>query len=310
MTADRPALTWHALVGDHPTTRALRRGELASPLVRLAFADVAVPHTAFKRVVRDLEFDVAELALMTFLMAKALGRPLVLLPIVVFARNPLQNLVCHAARRLTPGGLTGRRIGVRGYTTTTAVWIRGVLAEDFAVDPDRIEWITLEESHLAEFVDPPAVRRARPGGQLTAMLRAGEIDAAITDPDPADPEIVPVIPDHARVLGDWQRRHGAVTINHMIVVRQSLTESHPAAVRELIRLFDESQRASSPPSADSTHAPRGIEPLRRSLEVAIEYAKSQRLIQRSLTVDDLFVGGRAGQLDAARVEGVCRELPH
>jgi 4,5-dihydroxyphthalate decarboxylase len=306
MTAESPAATWHALVGDHPTTRLLRRGALGSPLFRLEFADVAVPHTAFKRVVRQLEFDVAELALMTFLMAKALGKPLVLLPVVVLARNPLWNLVCHGRRPLTPGELSGTRIGVRAYTTTTAAWIRGVLAEYFAFDADRVEWITLEESHVAEFADPHTVRRARAGSQLAAMLRAGEIDAAITDPDPGDPEIVSVVSDSARVFDDWQRRHGAMTINHMIVVRQSLTTSHPAAVRDLIRLFDESQRASGLPLADSTPLPAGIDALRKSLEIAIEYATSQRLIERPLRVDDLFDETTAG----ARVEGLCRERSH
>ena len=83
-------LTWHTLLGDYPNTRAIRRGEVSSPFVRLDCADVLVPNKAFKRVVRDMEFDVAELALMTFLMARSRGVPLVLLPVVVFSRNPLQ----------------------------------------------------------------------------------------------------------------------------------------------------------------------------------------------------------------------------
>ena len=74
---------WRTLLGDYPTTHALRQGTLASPVVALDFADVGVPNKAFKRVVRDLEFDVAELALMTFLMARSRGVPLRLLPVVV-----------------------------------------------------------------------------------------------------------------------------------------------------------------------------------------------------------------------------------
>src|SRR3954454_16125960 len=66
------------LLGRYPVTAALRDGDVASPRVALRFADEARPATAFKRVVRDLEFDVAELAIMTFLMAKAYGKPLVL----------------------------------------------------------------------------------------------------------------------------------------------------------------------------------------------------------------------------------------
>src|SRR5262245_42270690 len=100
---------------------------LTSPVVRLDFADVTVPNKAFKHVVRDLAFAVAELALMTFLMARSRGVPLVLLPVVLFSRNPLQYLVQLERGARHPIDLAGKRIGVRSYTTTTAVWVRGLL---------------------------------------------------------------------------------------------------------------------------------------------------------------------------------------
>ena len=106
---------------------------MTSPVVPLEFADVPVPNRAFKRVVRDLEFDVAELALMTFLMARSRGVPLRLLPVVVFSRNPLPHLVRRTADGLMPDDLAGSRVGVRAYTTTTAVWIRAMLADRFGV---------------------------------------------------------------------------------------------------------------------------------------------------------------------------------
>src|SRR5580765_7666594 len=142
------------LLGDYPATRALRQGALASPVVPLDFADVAVPNKAFKRVVRDLEFDVAELALMTFLMARSRDVPLRLLPVVVFSRNPLPHLVRDTGRGpVTPAQLAGCRIGVRAYTTTTAVWIRALIADQFEVQFDAVEWITLEEGHVAGATD-------------------------------------------------------------------------------------------------------------------------------------------------------------
>src|SRR4029079_11760037 len=105
------------LLGDYPTTHALRQGIVRSAELALAFADVAVPNRAFKRAVRELEFDVTELALMTFLMARSRDIPLYLLPVVIFARNPLPYLVCDRHRRLLgPEDLSGCRIGVRGYT--------------------------------------------------------------------------------------------------------------------------------------------------------------------------------------------------
>jgi 4,5-dihydroxyphthalate decarboxylase len=132
-----------ALLGDYPVTRALRRGDVTSSVVRLEFADVTSASSAFKRVVRNLEFDVAELAIVTFLLAKAHGKPLVLLPAVVLGRFQHPYLVYNRERgHLTPGDLTGRRVGIRSYSVTTVTWLRGILADDWGVDLDRITWIT------------------------------------------------------------------------------------------------------------------------------------------------------------------------
>jgi len=278
---------WRALLGDYPNTRALRRGEISSPAVQLDFADVTVPNRAFKRVVRDLEFDVAELALITFLMARAAGKPLVLLPIVLFSRNPLQNLVCNAARaRLGPLDLVGRRVGVRSYTTTTATWIRGILEDEYGVDPDRVEWVTFEDAHVAEFRDPPNVRRAQADADLRAMLLAGELDAAIVDPVPTDDGVGHVVPGVPRVFADWQRRRHATSINHLVVVKESLTKNEPEALRDAFRLLLES-RSLARAAVDLESIPVGLEAMRPSLQVAIDYAHRQRLLARALTVDDL-----------------------
>ncbi len=157
-------LRLRTLLGDYPNTLALKRGELGSALVAFDFADVKLAHTAFKRVVRDLEFDVAELALVTFLMAKAYGKPLVLLPAVVSARFQHPYLVYNAERgHLAPADLAGRRVGIRSYSVTTAAWIRGILANDHGVDPDSVRWVSFEDAHVAEYRDPPAVERAAAG---------------------------------------------------------------------------------------------------------------------------------------------------
>src|SRR5262252_998655 len=180
------SVTWRALLGDYPATRALRQGRVAPTAFTLDFADVAVPHKAFKRVVRDLEFDVAELALMTFLMARSRGVPLRLLPVVLFSRNPLSLLVYrNSLGRLTPRDLEGRRVGVRAYTTTTAVWARALLADCFNVDLDALQWLTYEEGHVAGVQEPPNVHRDPSHADLAALLAADAIDAAIVDPVPA-----------------------------------------------------------------------------------------------------------------------------
>ena len=155
------------LLGDHPTTLALKRGEITSPSVALDIADLPQAYVAFKRVVRDLEFDVAELAIVTYLMAKAHGKPYTLLPVVVLSRFQHPFLVYNAARgELRPGDLKGRRVGIRSYSVTTTMWLRGILANDYGLDIDSVRWVTSEEAHVAEFRDPPSVERAPAGRDM------------------------------------------------------------------------------------------------------------------------------------------------
>lgn len=283
---DPPRL--HTLLGDHPTTVALKRGQVHSPHVLLEFADVKVPNTAFKRLVRNLEFDVSELAIVTFLMARAYGKPLALLPAVVLARFQHPYLVYNAERgRLAPEDLAGRRVGVRSYSVTTAMWIRGILAEDYGVDLDRVKWIAFEEGHVAEYRDPPTVERAPAGSDPLTMLLEGKLDAAVLGAPTTDPRIRTLIPDPAAAARDWYRRNRALQINHMVVVRESLSRSDPRAVREVYRLLLESKRA-APSTGEIDTTPFGLEANRRNLEIAIDYTYRQKLIPRAFTVDELF----------------------
>jgi 4,5-dihydroxyphthalate decarboxylase len=281
-----------ALLGDYPVTQALKKGDVKSPSVRLGFADVKTVSSAFKRVVRDLEFDCAELAIVTFLMAKAHGKPLVLLPAVVMARLQHPHIVYRADRGfLSPADLAGRRVGTRSYTVTTSTWLRGILADDYGVDLDRVKWVTFEDAHVAEFRDPPSVERAPEGKELTAMLLAGEIDAAILPSVPTDPRLKPLIPDPAAAAEAWRRKYDAIQINHMVAVKESLSKSNPDAVREIYRLLAESKKAAKLPKPGEvdTH-PFGFEANRRNLEVVIDTVYRQRMIPRRYGVEELFDG--------------------
>jgi 4,5-dihydroxyphthalate decarboxylase len=286
---DKPVAV-RTLLGDYPVTLALKKGELSSPRVSFEFAEVKTPSAAFKRVVRNLEFDCAELAIVTFLMAKATGKPLVLLPAVVLARFQHPHLVYNIERGpLAPADLAGRRVGTRSYTVTTSTWLRGILANDYGVDIDRVKWVTFEEAHVAEFRDPASVERAPEGKELMAMLLAGEVDAAILPAVPTDPRLRPLIPNPAMAAESWSRKNRALQINHMVVVKDSLSKSHPDAVREIYRLLAESKRAAKLPKPGEfdTH-PFGLEANRRNLEVVIDYVYQQKMIPRRFAVDELF----------------------
>jgi 4,5-dihydroxyphthalate decarboxylase len=286
-----PAVTLRTLIGDYPVTAALKSGELRSPHVRLEFADVKPVSSGFKRVVRDLEFDVAELAIVTFLIAKAHGKPLTLLPAVLVARFQHPLLVYDAERGpLAPADLAGRRVGVRSYSVTTGAWIRGLLADDYGIRPEQVQWVTFEDAHVAEFRDPANVTRASAGAKILDMLLAGELDAAIVgDGAPSDARIKTVIPDPAAAARAWHAKHGAIQLNHLVVVKDALARSDPEAVREVYRLLAESKRAAGlPRSGELDLNPFGVEANRRNLEVAIDCCHRQGLIPRRYAVDELF----------------------
>ena len=277
------------LLDDYPNTRALRRGEITSPTVSFDFADVPFVANAFKRTVRNLEFDVSELAIVTFLMAKAHGKPYVLMPAVVLGRFQHPFLVYNSARgELRPQDLNGRRVGIRSYSVTTSMWLRGILANDYGVNLDSIRWVTFEDPHVAEYKDPPTVERAPEGSDVLKMLLDGEVDAIVLrDTKLEDPRLKRLIPDPDRAAQEWHARNRAIQINHMVTVRDTLTKSNPDAVREVYRLLVEAKRRGpAPGTPDMT--PFGLEANRRNLEVAIEYVYQQRLIPKRFKVDELF----------------------
>ena len=278
------------LLGDHSVTRAMKSGEIRSAGLIFDFADVKVPNTAFKRVVRDLEFDVAELAIVTFLVARAHGKPLSLVPAVVTARFQHPFLICDAERGpLAPGDLPGRRVGLRSYSVTTAAWVRSVLADDYGVGLERVNWVTFEEPHVAEYRDPPNVERAPPGKDMISMLREGTLDAAIVGEQPSDSRWVPVIPDPAAAAQAWHQRTGALQVNHMLVVREALAKDRSHPVDEILRLFSESKRAAGLPAPDALDMnPVGLETNHRNLEVAIDCVYRQGMIPRRFQVEELF----------------------
>jgi 4,5-dihydroxyphthalate decarboxylase len=272
------------LLGDYPVTRALKAGLVRSPGIEFDFADVKVPHTAFKRVVRDLEFDVAELSIVTYLLAKAYGKRLVLLPAVMFGRYQHPYLV--SCSDLKPRSLEGKRVAIRSVSVTTVAWIRGILADDYGVDLGRVKWVTFEDAHVAECKDPPGSERAVAGKTPLGMLLAGEVDAAVlADPVPKDPRLKPVIADPQGAAADWKKRKGALQINHMVVAREGLDS---AVIREVFDLLSRSKNAmKEKPEPDTS--PFGLEANRRNLEVAIDYVYRQGMIPRRFGVDELFV---------------------
>lgn len=277
------------LLGEHAASLPLKRGDVKSDLVEFAFDDVKVPNTAFKAVVREAKYDLAELAIVTFLQAKQAGKPYVLLPVTVMGRGQLHTLFYNSARGpLSPGDLNGKRIGVRSYTTTTGVWVRGILNDLYGVDANGVTFVTFEDPHVAEYKDPPNVVRAAEGQTLEAMLRDGEIDAAILAKTEQPAPLIPLLPDAAAVDRQWAAANGDIPINHMLVIRSAIAKQRPDVVREVYRLFAAAKAKAFPRPPASDPVRLGIEPNRASLERIIAFSQAQKLIARRFTVDELF----------------------
>jgi 4,5-dihydroxyphthalate decarboxylase len=267
------------LMGSYPVTQ-----QFLTHTERFEFAQFkGAASSQFKRTVRNFEFQVSEMAIMTHLVAKAHGKPYRLLPFVVVARFQHPYLVFCPERRpaLKAEDLEGKRIGVRSYSVTTGAWIRAILMDDYGLHIDRMSWVTFEEPHVAEFRDPPNVQRAPAGTDLTGLLLAGELDAAILGAVPTDPKLKPVIADPEAAGKKWGEKHGAIQLNHLVGVKSTVSK---AAADEVYGLLLESKKAAGNPPM----LPHGVEANRRNLEVAIDCAYKQRMIPRRFTVDELF----------------------
>jgi len=283
-------LKLHTMLGNYPNTTALKSGAVRSDLVDFDFVEVKVANSLFKKVVRDAEYDVAELAIATYLQAKAYGKPYVLVPAVVVSRGQHHTIAYNADRGpLKPSDLNGKRVGVRAYTVTTGAWVRGILASDYGVDINEVEWITFEDPHVAEYHDPAIVKRAPQGKDLVQMLLDGEIDAAIVGDKLPDPRLKYLIPDPEIAAKRWAEIHHGVPINHMVVVRQELSRSRPDAVKDIFRQLHDSKRAAGLPDGGELDPYRfGVAACRPILEIIIDFCHRQKLIPHRISVDELF----------------------
>jgi 4,5-dihydroxyphthalate decarboxylase len=266
------------LLGDHACTKALKDGSIKSDLVEFDFAAYSPTNKGFKPMVREGAFDVSEMAIVTYLMAKSFDKPMVLLPNVVLARFQHAYALYNAGHgTLKPTDLNGKRVGIRSFTTTTGAWLRGILANDYGVDLNSIDWVTFEDAHVAEYAD--TTKRAPAGKQIIQMLLDGELDAVLGE-KVEHPDLKPLFADTETETARWFGKHAVAPINHMVVVKQELSDRHPDVVREVYRLLSEAAAMDRPRLKPSY--------MLRSLRYITEYAAQQGLIPRQFGTDELF----------------------
>lgn len=275
-------------LSEYAVTRAMRDARVKSDLVTLDFCGPTPAHNGFKATVRENAFDAGELAIVTFLQAKAYGKPYVLLPTPISGR--FQH---HCAGynidfgHLDPKDIEGKKVGVRTYTQTTALWIRGILRHEYGVDLDKVTWMTLGDGHLAEYRDPGNCERLPAGSSIPDLMLKGELAAALLGEDmPKDSRVRTLVPDAQQAAKDWFAREGVVPINHMFVVHENLSRQRPDIVRELYRMIVESRSLAE--GVPAAFPPIGLDANRKGIQLAIDWALDQKIIPHRLSVDELF----------------------
>lgn len=292
---------------------ALKDGTVRPQGFRFDFEEVPVLVQGFRRMVRGLEFDVSEMALTTYLVAKAHGVEFTAVPAFLVRGFHHGAISCRVGSDIRgPKDLEGRKVGVnRGYTVTTGVWARAILAEEHSVDLDSITWVLSGDEHVASYRPPANVVPVEPGRTLDQMLLDGEL-AAVIGVDVDSPDVAPLIadPDQAGLTALQSR--GLYPINHLVVVRNELLRERPELGAQVFDAFAQAKAVyvdrlrkgaiDAPDATDRMYSrvleltgadplPYGVEPNRAVLETLMRHAVDQRILDRPLPLDQVFAPG-------------------
>jgi 4,5-dihydroxyphthalate decarboxylase len=312
-------------IADYGHTRALKTGEVAIRGVEAEFVQVNPIIGAFRRMVRDVEFDVCEMAPTTYLIARALGAPFVALPIVVMRRFHHGGFVVRPDSGIkVPKDLEGKKVGVRAYSVTTGVWTRGIFVNEYGLDSSKVTWVVDDEEHVTQLKLPPNVVHAPQGKSLVDMMAAGDIQAAFTgnagigragsptgdwkaSAAPSADVYPELIQNAEETEAQWFKRTGIYPIHGTIVVRTEVLWKHPFVARALYDAFVEAKKpyiahlqSMAGDSADDKKY-RGLMPLvgdplpygmkdnLTSIEAMLSYGLQQNLIPKRMTLEEAFV---------------------
>ena len=297
-------------------TESLRDGTVRPRTFEIEYEDVPVLIQAFRRMVRGLEFDICEMAITTYICAKAYGKRFTAIPVFP-ARVFHHGAILYNTRAgiQSPKDLEGRKVGVhRGYTVTTGVWIRSILQHQYGVDLNKITWLLSGDEHVAEYRAPANVIPLEKGKTLEDILASAEIPAVVNI-EMEHPDVKPLIPNPVEAGFEALRSSGHYPINHTVVVKDELLDAHPDLAADIFNAFAEAKRSyvdrlrngqiAAPSKTDERYKrvmeitsadplPYGIEPNRRMIEAVVQYAGEQGIISRPFTVEELFARGTHG----------------
>lgn len=296
-------------VGNYGVTRPLKDGSITCGRLKLEHVAVDSAVAGMRRMVRDLEFDICEMAFTTYLCAKAYGRPITAIPVFI-TRNFHHWAIFYNVKSgiKEPKDLEGRVVGVnRGYTVTTGTWARGILESEYGVDLRKITWAPTNDEHVTEFRAPSNVDYRFRGKAIADLFAAGDIDAAVGDIKINSPEIQPLIPNAREAGLAYFRKTGIYPINHTVAIANSVLDAEPCVAEELFFAFQRAKYAylsrlhagTELTSADQAAIevsrvvgddpfPFGVEANRKPVEKLVSFAVDQHIIPEPYAPEDLF----------------------
>ena len=313
-------------IANYGHTKPLKDGSVPIAGVAPDYVKVEPQIAAFRRMVRDVEFDACELAITTYIIARAYGAPFIALPIFLVRRFHHSGIVCRSDANIkSPKDLEGKKVGVRAYSVTTGVWTRGVLVNEYGLDNSKVTWVVDDEEHVTQLKLPSNVIHVKPGESLVDMMESGELQAGFTSRAgigrkgaPKEgweankaPEVVndyhDLIPNTTPLEAEWYKRTGVYPIHGVLVVKEQLLKDNPGLGKSIYAAFSEAKarylaqlKSGAATSADDKRyleqckivgadpLPFGIENNRATLECLIKYATQQGLLPRKVTVEELF----------------------
>ena len=272
----------------YPHTSAIKDGSLSDPDIKLNFTEYKPISKSFDDMLRDQPFDICEMALGTFLQGLDSKTPIRLLPIVMGGEFHHGSLWYNPALgSMGPSDLKGKKAGVRAYTQTTGVWVRGVLSEQFGVSSKDVTWVTTEAPHAADYECPPNVELAE-GANLADMVRSGELAAVIMGTKQGAPNgLERLVPDVDGAITEWFERHQAVPINHMVVFRENADIDAVHRVYDLLAMgLSQAYPAQGRNGRFALQC--GVKNVWNAVEMAMKYSYEQGLISRVFAMDEIF----------------------
>jgi 4,5-dihydroxyphthalate decarboxylase len=309
-------------IAEFPHTAALRNGSIPIDGVAAEFLTIEPQIAAFRRMVRNVEFDVCELAPTTYIIARAYGAPFVALPIFVLRRFHHAGLLVRPDAGIrVPKDLEGHKVGVRAYSVTTGVWTRGILIEEFGLDSSKVTWVVDDEEHVTELTLPSNVIRAPDGRSLAEMMAKGELVAGFNGNagvgrsgsptsgwKKVDADYPDLFPNAAELEAEWYARTGIYPMHGTIVVKDSVLQKHPWVARSIYEAFSQAKdewlgrldAGQADTASDKRYAglrpvvghdplPYGIEANIKTIEALERIAFKQELLPRRMPVGELFV---------------------